>query len=264
MSRELLREAARTRYFVPTERVEAQDSVTLPEAYGIDAPTEEARVRAAAARLAQSVKVTVDGRTGLISLRTTAESPELAVQLNRKLLELLNRFNLETRQSAASAERRFVEARLAEARAQLARAEAAMEDFLQRNRGYGQSPQLAFDAARLERQVQFRQQLYTGLALAYEQARIDEVRDLPMITLLEGPEGSESRVGTPLFFYLLLALTAGVVVAGVIVLIRLYFDEHPTDSPEYREFRALRQGLFRFSGRRTTRKPQPATGSARE
>jgi uncharacterized protein involved in exopolysaccharide biosynthesis len=104
------------------------------------------------------------------------------------ILDRLNWFNLVTRQSQAGAERRFMEGRLDEARAELRTAEDRLQNFLQRNRDFRNSPELTFQQDRLARDVQMRQQVYTSLAQAYEQARIEEVRDTPVITVVEQPD----------------------------------------------------------------------------
>ena len=45
-----------------------------------------------------------------------------------------------------------------------------------------------FGHDRLERQVSVRQELVTAMAQAYEQARVDEVRNAPVITVIDQPE----------------------------------------------------------------------------
>jgi uncharacterized protein involved in exopolysaccharide biosynthesis len=91
------------------------------------------------------------------------------------------------RQSQASAERKFTEARLAEGAEELRIAENRLQGFLQGNREFGGSPALGFERDRLNREVAMRQQIYTSLAQAYEQAKIDEVRESPVITVLNPP-----------------------------------------------------------------------------
>ena len=49
-------------------------------------------------------------------------------------------------------------------------------------------PELNFQQERLQRQVQLQQQLYTTLSQSFEQAKIEEVRDTPVITVVEPPE----------------------------------------------------------------------------
>jgi capsule polysaccharide export protein KpsE/RkpR len=60
--------------------------------------------------------------------------------------------------------------------------------FSQANRRIQDSPDLIAQRARLERDVTMQQQIYTTLAQAYEQAKIEEVRDTPVLTVITPPE----------------------------------------------------------------------------
>ncbi|MDQ6717538.1 MAG: hypothetical protein M3Z17_04205, partial [Gemmatimonadota bacterium] len=100
----------------------------------------------------------------------------------------INTFYLDSRIEQAVTERRFTAARLAEVQADLRAAENRLLDFLQSNRDYLNSAQLTFQHTRLTREVDMRQQVYTALAQANEQARIEELRDTPTITILEHPQ----------------------------------------------------------------------------
>jgi uncharacterized protein involved in exopolysaccharide biosynthesis len=127
-------------------------------------------------------------RTGVITLTVHARRPELAVQIAKNVLDEVNSFNLNRRQAQAGAERSFVEKRLGEAQLELRQAEENLQTFLLENREIGSSPSLKLEFDRLNRTVGMRQQLYNSLAQSYEQAKIEEVRDLPVITVLEPPE----------------------------------------------------------------------------
>src|SRR5690606_37198367 len=178
-SRELLREAAETRYrFAGTEPGYTIEG-TILELYDLDGDTPEARLRAAIARLMEDVSVSIDVASGLLTLETVAPWPELAVALNRRLLELIDDFNRRKQQSQARAEREFVEARLADAQRELEEAEGRLSDFLSRNRRIDGSPELNFEMLSLERRVEVKQQIYVSLARSYEMARIAEVRESP-------------------------------------------------------------------------------------
>jgi uncharacterized protein involved in exopolysaccharide biosynthesis len=133
-------------------------------------------------QLSKDVNAITVQKTGVIELSVTERNPVLAQLVSRRLIELLNQFNLQTRQSQAGAERRFTEQRLAEVRLDLREAEDRLQQFLQRNRDYRNSPELNFQRERLQ------QQLFTTLAQSYEQAKIEEVRDTPVITVVESPE----------------------------------------------------------------------------
>ncbi len=136
----------------------------------------------------RAVKATVAPKTGVIDMTVTTGNPELALQIAQNLLEQVNIFNLNNRQAQAAAERAFAERQVGEKRAELRQAESELENFLESNRMYRQSPQLQLEFNRLESEVLRRNQIYTSLLSAYETARIEEVKDLPVITVIEPPE----------------------------------------------------------------------------
>jgi uncharacterized protein involved in exopolysaccharide biosynthesis len=137
--------------------------------------------------LMRSVNAAASPKTGVITLTVTTNSPTLSQKIAENLLLQVSNFNREVRQSQASAERKFTEARLAEGADELRAAENRLQSFLQGNREFGGSPALGFERDRLNRDVAMRQQIYTSLAQAYEQAKIDEVRESPVITILNPP-----------------------------------------------------------------------------
>lgn len=128
----------------------------------------------------------VDTKTGLVTLSVRTASPDLSPQVLTRLFAELNHFNLEQRQSHSAAERRFTEAQMQAARRDLRGAEDSLQAFLQQNRALT-SPDLTFREQRMSREVARRQQLYTALSQAFDQARMDEVRDTPALTIVEPP-----------------------------------------------------------------------------
>lgn len=124
--------------------------------------------------------------TGMVTVDVRTRSAGASFVVAQQLLDRLNAFNIATRKSQAGEERRFVEQQLADARGALRRAEDSLQGFLQGNRAVG-APDLAFQRDRLQRAVSQQQQLVTGLEAQYEDARIREVRDTPVITVLEHP-----------------------------------------------------------------------------
>ncbi|MBA3659781.1 MAG: hypothetical protein H0W67_09305 [Gemmatimonadales bacterium] len=161
---------------------------TLIDLYRSKGETPALRRDAAIRRLEGDLSTSTVQKTGVVELSVMARHPALAVQISQRLLDLLNRFNLQTRQSQAAAERRFTEARLGGVRRDLRAAEDRAQAFLQRNRDYRNSPELTFQQDRLQREVSMQQELFTTLAQAFEQAKIEEVRDTPVITLVQQPE----------------------------------------------------------------------------
>src|SRR5438094_866480 len=124
---------------------------------------------------------------GAVKVSVTTRWPSVSRTLAEQLLRAVNQFNVETRKSQAAAERQFVEAQAVEAERLLRAAEDRLQVFLQRNRAFAGSPELNFEHDRLQREVALRQQVYTSLLQNREEARMREVRDTPVITVLENP-----------------------------------------------------------------------------
>lgn len=160
----------------------------IAKIYGIRNKDSVRRAAAITNTIRAKTRAVVSARTGVITLRVSDRRPDMAVQLNQALLDQVNIFNLSQRQAQAGAEREFIEKRLVDAQAQLSQAEGNLQSFLMENRDFRSSPNLALEFDRLNRAVNSRQSLYNALASSYEQAKIEEVRDLPVITVLEPPD----------------------------------------------------------------------------
>lgn len=131
------------------------------------------------------VNVGIEKSTGIVQLTATTPWPSVSLTIASQLLQGVSNYNERMRQTQAAAERRFVESRLALARSDLRAAEDRLSSFQQTNREFGASSRLTFDLQRLQREVALRQEVFTALTQAYEDARIREVRDTPVITVFE-------------------------------------------------------------------------------
>jgi uncharacterized protein involved in exopolysaccharide biosynthesis len=233
-SRQILGAVVDTPFALP-----GRGAVKLVEYYESSGETPALRREEAIQTLKDNLRTVVDATSGVVELRATATDPALALMINERLLSLVNQFNLHTRQSQAAMERQFTEGRLEEVRRDLREAEDRQQRFLQRNRDYQNSPELLFQSDRLQREVAFRQQLYTVLAESYERAKIDEVRDTPVITVVERPELPARPDPRGLVKWglvaLLLGLTAGAVLALWLEAVARSRSEEPAEYAELAE-----------------------------
>lgn len=201
--------------------------------------------RGASAMLNDRITTHVDSETGLVELRVTASQPGLAEQIAARFLELLNEVNTSVLQQRAEDEGRFIGARVEEAHGALRASEAALQSFLAQNRDFSNSPQLQFEYDRLQRQVAMRQEVYTSMARAQEQASIDAIRDVPMVSVVDVPQGSAVRRGSGLSTRVVLATVAGFALAALIAfLAELARRGRAVGDPSYREFDALRRKVW--------------------
>jgi uncharacterized protein involved in exopolysaccharide biosynthesis len=143
------------------------------------------------------------------------------------MMTYLNEFNAETRQSQGRARRQFVERRIAEAGGDLRAAEAQLRSFHERNRSWQESPTLTSQEGQLRRQVDIRQEVYLTLSREYETAKIEEVNDTPVITVVDPPVVPRERSKPKPLRLALLGFVLGGMVAVTWVFVADYLDQLP-------------------------------------
>ncbi|HET6777782.1 MAG TPA: Wzz/FepE/Etk N-terminal domain-containing protein [Gemmatimonadales bacterium] len=235
-SREVLRATLQTEFPDPGGSGTKRQLLDLLEIKGKNL---EERLQLGTRRLTQATEAHVDQATGIVTLSVEMYSPELAAATANRMLELLNEFNLERRQSQSHEQRRFTGDRLREAEQELREAERAQLRFLQNNRQYQGSPLLEFQAEQLERAVQLKQEVFLTLTKAHEEARIAEVRDTPVLTVVDPavPPAKRSRPRRALG--VTLAFAAGSVLGISLVYLGIFRRRVRRDrSPDYMEFQA--------------------------
>ena len=160
----------------------------LIDILGIPGDDAAERLDAAVDRLqSRLVSTSANDRTGTLTLNVSMPDPELAAAVTRRLYQRLELFNIDTRKSAARERREFATREVERARRDLVNAEADMRGFLERNRDGLDFPRLAFERQQLERRIEVRSDIYGELARELEEAKVDEVRDTPVFTLVEAP-----------------------------------------------------------------------------
>lgn len=193
-------------------------AMMVRDVLGVKATDPAERDEAVTAALRGIVSATEVKPIGAVRVAVTSPWPSFSRDLAERLVAALNRFNLETRKSQAAAERSFVERQTAAAERELRTAEDRLASFLQRNRQFA-SPELSFEQERLQREVTLRQQVYTSLVQSLEEAKIREVRDLPVLTLIEAPTlpvtGEARKTVVKAFLGVVLGAILGVLVALV-------------------------------------------------
>lgn len=213
-SREILTRLLADSVQVPSEGVEKR---AIGDELKIKGGTPAERIENGVQVLRLKIRPVPNATTGIIRLAVTTHSPMLSQALAERTIDLINEFNLRKRQSQGASERQFAERRLAEMTDSLTAAENRLQLFEQRNVQYQTAPHLRMEHRRLMNNLAAKQTLHTAMAQTYEQARMEEVRDTPVITILEKPAvpvRPDSRRGAQkVLFSIVLALVAGLVYA---------------------------------------------------
>jgi uncharacterized protein involved in exopolysaccharide biosynthesis len=164
------------------------------------------------------LKVTIDRTTGIVRFQVRTKNRQLSTQIARRLLDLINDFNLRRRQTQAGAEREFDQLRAQAALDSLRVAETDLAQFRAGNIDFSQSPRLGSREVELQRRVTLAQQIYTTIAQRYELAKIEAVRNTPVITIVDAPEGLVEARPRYTIAIVLGAFAVGVAIAAVIAL----------------------------------------------
>ena len=222
-SRELLERALLTRY--PDPRTTAGDSVRLLDLLRIRGRSGADSVFNGVRALSNRLGTRVDVQTGIVRLSVESRYAGLSAAVANQMVGYLNEFNTHTRQSQARERRRFVEQRITEAEGELRSAEGDLRTFYERNRTWQQAPQLMFEEGRLRRQVDIRQEVYLTLKREFETARIEEVNDTPVITVIDPAIAPQRRSSPQRKMMVLLALMGGALASSLWALIGAYTDQ---------------------------------------
>jgi uncharacterized protein involved in exopolysaccharide biosynthesis len=161
--------------------------VSFETLFKIKGSSPSERGERAVQKLEKIVGTSVGQKTGVVGLSVSTKWPSVSLGIIQRLVTAVDDFNLRTRQGQAAAERKFVEGRLAVAASDLRAAEDRLQSFLQQNREFLRSPELKFDHDRLQRDLDLQQQVYSSLTQSHEEVRIREIRDTPVITIVEPP-----------------------------------------------------------------------------
>jgi uncharacterized protein involved in exopolysaccharide biosynthesis len=205
-------------------------------------------------KLNERISIRVDDQTSIVRVSVDGEYPALAATVANRIIEYLNEFNTKKRQSQARERRKFTEGRVVAADSALRSSEEAVKTFYERNRGWQQSPELTFEETRLRRQVDIGQQIYGTLKREYETARIEEVNDTPVITVIDRAVPPEKRSGPKRWLLIVLAVALAGTIGVLWAFGAGYVDQARRDpQDDYRELRSLLQRVRRDVRRMFTR-----------
>ncbi|OLD42139.1 MAG: hypothetical protein AUI63_08945 [Gemmatimonadetes bacterium 13_1_40CM_2_60_3] len=172
-----------------TTTTDDDDPKPLIERLGVGGPERKDREERGLRKLRNMLVVTPDAKTSVVTFGVDARDPQMAYHIAQALIKNLDQFNVTVRRSRARNEREFLDGRVSDAKNELQAAEQELEQFLASNRGDTRSsPSLAFREARLKRRVDLAQTRFLELQRQLDQARLQEVRDTPVITVLDAPD----------------------------------------------------------------------------
>ena len=180
-SESVLRSVIYTKY----SSTQFADSVNLVDYYEIEEETEAKQFESALKTMRDELKVSMDRKTKLITVELLTKEPNFSAQVVNKVVREIDEFITTKRMSSAGFQRQFVEDRLVEVATDLRSAEENLKSFREKNRAISTSPDLLLRQERLLRDVTINNTLFVELKKQYEISKIEEVKDTPIITVVD-------------------------------------------------------------------------------
>jgi uncharacterized protein involved in exopolysaccharide biosynthesis len=169
-------------------------------------------------KLNARLSTAVDAPSGVVRVAVRMPTPALAASVADSLLEFTVDANIASRQAAARERAAFIEERTAQAGLALYDAEERLKRFMLGNRA-APSPSLRLESERLQREIDLRQSVFSGLSRELETARIEQLNSMMNVTVVDRAT-IPVRAATPqLRPALVLAMLAGVFAAAVYIIL---------------------------------------------
>ena len=206
----VLKSALAQRYIVPGRDTTPRTFLQIEGFAGGDS----ARAQDAAIRyLRRHITSRADVRTNVVYVSATARSATLSRDIVQALLDALDSMNISFRQEQSRELRQFFEGRVTDAQRELDSAETALRQFLERNRVIANSPLLMFEQNRLTRASDLKRAVYTTVVQQYEEAKMQEARNVPVLTVLTRPTVPVRKSGPPRRFIVAVGFLVGLLAA---------------------------------------------------
>lgn len=140
---------------------------------------------AALRQLQGELDVSLDRQTKVVTLSLLTREPQLSADILNNVVAELDKFLRTKKTTNATEQRKWIEARLEEVKKDLERSENTLKEFREKNRRVIDSPQLLLEQERLIREVQINSTLYTELKKQYELIKIEEIKNIPLINVMD-------------------------------------------------------------------------------
>lgn len=193
--------------------------------------------------LAEQVTAYNSPDTGLMKISVETGSPTLSVQVVNSFVEHLSSHVHTVRTRKARQNVNFIRSRFEEAQEELSAAEEKLANFLDRNQSIS-TAKLRTARERLERQVQFKTDLYSELQAQLTQAEIDLKRSEPVITVVEEPVPPLEPTSPQRVVIVILSLFGGLVAGSGLVLLRAFFREEDASGERQAKIREVREAFY--------------------
>jgi len=141
------------------------------------------------------ISTDIDRMTKILNVTVTMPEAELSADVSNKLVQSLDLYIRTQRKSYATNQSFYIEKRTEQVKDSLITAENNLMNFREQNRITSQSPNLLLEQARLLRNVEILQTIFVLLTKQLEIAKIDEIKDAPVLNVKEFANNPVKKAG---------------------------------------------------------------------
>ena len=178
------------------------DSVNLFQYFKIDKDKslpsnlqQRAKLLDALDLLKSKITTNIGQFTKILTITVKMPESKLSADVANKMVASLDNYIKTKRKSYAIEQRKYLEKRLNQVKDSLTYSENSLKDFKEQNRIIGQSPELSLKQSRLLRGIEILNTVYIELSKQLELAKIEEVKDTPVINTEEPAYDSVYKAG---------------------------------------------------------------------
>jgi len=157
------------------------------------------------------VEVVEDRISGLIKINVTLEDPLVSASVANFIGQQVQLYIQKENSAQSTKEKLFISERLFIVKNELESSELGLKGFKERNRGYEDSPELFMVFSRLFREVEAKKQVYLTLQQQLELARIEEVKQTPILHILDNAVPPSRKSSPNRFLFLTFSAFFGLV-----------------------------------------------------
>lgn len=194
--------------------------INLIEFWEIDDEDAEICQELAIKKIDKLINVRTSDETGLITIEVLTEEPQLSADIVNFIGDEVQRYIIKEQQEQGKKNRVFIEERLTDTKMKLINAEEALKEFKEKNRNINESPEIQLEQARLQRNIAIKQEIYITLEKQKEIAMIEEVKNEPIVNILDIGEKAVKKSEPKRLFIVMITFFIAFFLSITIVIIR--------------------------------------------
>jgi uncharacterized protein involved in exopolysaccharide biosynthesis len=193
-------------------------------------------------KISDQVRTMINDETGLMSISVQASGPKLAAAMTQSFIQHLTTRVRVIRTEKVRERLQFVSDRFQEAEEELQTAEERLAAFLERNQN-PTTATLQFQRDRLQRQVQFKEQLYSELQSQLTQTQLSLQQQQPVVTVMEKPAPPLKKSAPRRSVIVVVCCLLGGFLGVILAFGRKFWQNHGQDPEERKKLATIREAL---------------------